>query len=310
MRGLATFVMGGRYRAMLVAMASSGSLLFGWVGASVVALVTLRKGYAEGLQLLLWALLPALLAVQLTGDSSQLALLLGTGALAVLLRATVNLPLAALACSAVALVTAFGLLLFGHALLDELARLFEQFLAALAEQARSGGGEQLQLRAPTRVQLAGMMGTANAALCFLCLALARYWQAALYNPGGFGAEFRDLRFPPSLVGALLLAALGLAWTGVSYRSWSAALLLPLTFAGFALLHARARQRGRGGFWLGAMYAAWLLFDAVKLALLAMVAVDAVVDLRRRWGLKGDASARRDLERSDGDDGDEPQDKDQ
>ena len=25
----------------------------------------------------------------------------------------------------------------------------------------------------------------------LCLMLARYWQASLYNPGGFGREFRS-----------------------------------------------------------------------------------------------------------------------
>jgi small subunit ribosomal protein S18 len=55
MRGLARFAMTGRYRALLIAMASSGSLLFAWVGAAIVALVTLRKGFREGFWLLLWA---------------------------------------------------------------------------------------------------------------------------------------------------------------------------------------------------------------------------------------------------------------
>ena len=183
MRGLAQFVMGGRYRALLVAMASSGSLLFGWIGAAVVGLVTLRRGYAEGFQLLLWALLPALLATQLTGDSSQLALLLGTGALAMLLRATVSLSLAALGSAAVALLTGLGLLLFGESLLAELARLFEEFFNAVAEQARQSGSDRVRLQPPTQLQLAGMMGTANGALSFLCLALSRYWQAALYKIG-------------------------------------------------------------------------------------------------------------------------------
>jgi len=284
MRGLAEFVMGGRYRAMLVAMASSGSLLFGWIGAAVVALVTLRRGYAEGLQLLLWALLPALLATYLTGDSSQVALLGGTGALALLLRGTVSLSLTVLGTAAVALVTALALLFFGQALLAELARLFEEFFLSVAQQAREGGGEELRLRPPTQVQLAGMMGAANGALSFLCLALARYWQAVLYNPGGFGAEFRALRFPPALVAGLLAVAMGIAALGISYRNWAAALLLPLTVAGFSLLHARVKLRGQGSFWLGGMYVAWLVFDAVKLALLALVAVDAALDFRRRWGL--------------------------
>ena len=43
MRGLANYAMSGRYRALLIAVASSGSLLFGWIGCAVVALVLLRR---------------------------------------------------------------------------------------------------------------------------------------------------------------------------------------------------------------------------------------------------------------------------
>jgi hypothetical protein len=60
------------------------------------------------------------------------------------------------------------------------------------------------------------------------------------------------------------------------------MLLPLTIAGFALLHARARFRGQSSFWLGGIYAAWLVFDAAKLALVGLVLVDSVMDFRRRW----------------------------
>ena len=57
---------------------------------------------------------------------------------------------------------------------------FEEFFGALAEQARRDGGAEVVLRPPTALQLAGMMGTANGALSFLCLSLARYWQSALF----------------------------------------------------------------------------------------------------------------------------------
>jgi hypothetical protein len=275
--------MSGRYRALLLAVATSGSLLFAWIGAAVVGLVTLRKGAREGSWLLLWALLPALLLTRVSGDSSALALLLGTAVLALTLRGTVNLPLTALCSSAVAIATAVSLLFWGQDLLAELARVFEEFFRALAEQAQRDGAETLQLRPPTVLQLAGMMGTANGALSFLCLALARYWQSELYHPGGFGQEFRALRFPPTLVGGLLVAAAALAALGISYRSWAAALLLPLTIAGFALLHARARQRGQGSLWLTALYMLWLVFDVAKLLLLGLVVADAMVDFRSRWG---------------------------
>ena len=89
--------MSGRYRALLLAVASSGSLLFAWIGAAVVALVILRKGSREGLWLVLWASLPAFLVTTVSGDSSALAMLLGTAILALVLRASVSLALTAVA---------------------------------------------------------------------------------------------------------------------------------------------------------------------------------------------------------------------
>jgi hypothetical protein len=82
--------------------------------------------------------------------------------------------------------------------------------------------------------------------------------------------------------------------GLAYRSWAAALLLPLTVAGFALLHARARFKGQSSFWLGGVYAAWLVFDAAKLALVVLVLADSVTDFRRRWPQAGSGDAGREL----------------
>ena len=282
MQGLARFAMSGRYRALLLAVASSGSLLFAWIGAAVVALVTLRKGSKEGLWLVLWASLPALIVTQISGDSSALVMLLGTAVLALVLRSSVSLALTAVAAAAVAVATGLGLLAFGQQLLAELAGLFAQFFAALEKQTLEAGGQSLGLQPPTLAQLAGMMGTANGALSFLCLALARYWQAALYNPGGFGIEFRALKLPVTLVWGLGVAALALALAGLAFRSWGAAMLLPLTIAGFALLHARARFRRQSSFWLGGIYAAWMVFDAAKLGLVGLVLVDTLINFRDRW----------------------------
>lgn len=286
MRGLASFAMHGRFRALLLVVASAGSLLFAWIAAAVLALVTLRKGYQEGLWLLLWASLPGLVLAQVTGDSSALALVLGTALLAQALRATVNMALTALLSAAVAVLTGVLLLGFGEPMLDEMSRIFARLSLALEEQAGPDQGGALALHAPSRVQLAGMMGVVNGVLSFLCLALARYWQAALYNPGGFGTEIRALRFPPALVWVLGIGALAIAAVDIQWRSWGSALLLPLTIAGFALLHARARYRGQGSFWLSGIYVAWLVFDAAKLALVGLVLVDALLDLRSRWARAG------------------------
>ncbi len=109
MKGLAEFVMRGRFQALLVAVAGAGSLLFCWISAAVLALVTLRKGAGAGRLVVCCGRCcrPGLL-LYAYGDSGPLALLLGTMVLALVLRATVNLPLAVLAGVPVGVVTGLG----------------------------------------------------------------------------------------------------------------------------------------------------------------------------------------------------------
>ena len=59
MRGLAEYVMLGRRQAIIIVLLSGFFPLLYFISAAVIALVTLRKGQAEGLILLLWSLLPA-----------------------------------------------------------------------------------------------------------------------------------------------------------------------------------------------------------------------------------------------------------
>jgi len=180
-------------------------------------------------------------------------------------------------------------------------------LAGLVNEQLECGGEAFGLQPHTLSQLACMVGTGNGALCFLCLALGRYWQAALYNPGGFGSEFRDLQLPRAWVWGLVVAALGFTAAGLAFRSWGAAMLLPLTIAGFALLHSRAKFRQQGSFWISGTYVVWIVFDAAKLALVGLVLADTAMNFRKRWadasvdatphddGAQNDASAASDEE---------------
>ena len=274
--------MRGRFQALLVAVAGSGSLLFCWISAAVVALVTLRKGVGEGAWLLMWAMLPAGVLAISFGDSGPALLLLGSAALALVLRATVSLALTVLAAVALGIVTAIGMLAFGDATLAQMVAFFGDFLASMEEQLSAGSSEPVQLARPTGLQIAGMMGAGNALLSVVCLMLARYWQAALYNPGGFGREFRALRYPAGVATALALATVALASLGIEYRTWAMICAVPLTFAGLALVHARAVVRGQGRGWLTVFYVAWLVFDPVKLFVVGYALADSWLDFRQRW----------------------------
>ena len=59
--------------ALLAALLATGTAYFYWLGAAVIALVTLRRGLRQGALILVWALLPALAQILWLGDTMPLA---------------------------------------------------------------------------------------------------------------------------------------------------------------------------------------------------------------------------------------------
>ncbi len=275
MRALAEYVMRGRRQAVMVAVLATGSVFFAWVGAAVVALVTLRKGTSQGCYVLFWSLLPAVVIVW-TGDTGPLTTLLGVTLAAAVLRASHSWPWSLSMAVVSGLLTGMALMLFGDQYLQAILGLVKDFFAQLESQ-----NEGLQLGSPTAAQLAGMLGWGNALSVTLCLLLARWWQAVLYNPGGFKIEFQNVRLPPALTVMLLVLALGLTSLGVDYWFWALILALPFMFAGFGLVHALVAKKNLGTQWLVMFYIGWLLLDPLKVLLLLSVVVDSWVDLRAR-----------------------------
>jgi len=274
--------MRGRWQALAVAVLGAGSLLFGWISAAAVALVTLRRGVASGGWLVFWALLPAVAASWLSGDPGSVLLLLGVFVLAVVLRATVSLALAVAASALVGLISGGGLLLIGADFLAQLAEVFAALLEQLQSNVATEESMDLVLSAPSTVQIAGILAAGNAVTAVFSLLLARYWQALLYNPGGFREEFHALRLPPLWTTGLGLLALAV-WAQEPWVSgWALVVSVPLMFCGFSLVHAYAAASGRGVSSLVIFYLLWLFVDPVKGLLLGCVVADAWIDFRRRW----------------------------
>jgi len=274
--------MRGRWQALAVAVLGAGSLLFGWISAAAVALVTLRQGVASGGWLVFWALLPAVAASWLSGDPGSVLLLLGVFVLAVVLRATVSLALAVAASALVGLISGGGLLLIGADFLAQLVDVFAALLEQLQSNVATEESVALVLSAPSTVQVAGILAAGNAVTAVLSLLLARYWQALLYNPGGFREEFHALRLPPLWTTGLGLLSLAV-WVQEPWVSgWALVVSVPLMFCGFSLVHAYVAASGRGASSLVIFYLLWLFVDPVKGLLLGCVVADAWIDFRRRW----------------------------
>lgn len=292
MKALAEFVMRGRMQALVVAVLAAGTLLFSWASASVIALVTLRKGLAEGGYILMWAVLPAAVVLYM-GEIGPLGMVVGTTMLAAVLRHTVSWQATLVTASIIGVLTGLALVIIAPGYLAQIADIFGQLFQDFEKRLEEGGSE-VTIVAPGQTQIAGILGLMNAFSCVLCLLLARWWQAILYNPGGFGAEFRMLRLSPQVSTLLLVLGFAVASLGIEYRVWGVLAALPLTIAGIALVHYKVYQRGRGSQSLVFFYLLWLFFDLVK----AAVVITAVIDSYRN--LRGVGPVDKDSESGGGD----------
>ena len=281
MRALAEYVMRGRTQAVLVATMATGTVFFSWLGAAVIALVTLRKGPAQGGFVLFWALLPAL-ALLLWGDTSPMSTIVSVMLVAAVLWASMSWPLSLVAAVVTGLLTSLMLMTVGSEYLDQLLAMLTEMLLQMQQQATVAGQAQAELTMPSAMQVAGLLGLSNAFTVTMCLVLARWWQAALYNPGGFGVEFQQLRLPPVLTVMLLSLGIAVSSLGMEYRFWALIFAVPFIFSGFSLLHALAAAKKLSSNWLAMAYIAWLILDPVKVALLLLVVADSWLNFRSRF----------------------------
>lgn len=285
MRGLAEYAMSGRRQAILVA------VLFGLVpllyplSAAVVALVVLRRGLQEGLIVLLWALLSAGLH-WLGGSTSPVIVLVGTTALAWLLSNTQSWQKVLLTATVLGLVLQLSLPLR----LDYLAGFEQAIELAINERIEAGQplqipqGQEMVDATPAQIVLLLMSfyGAVHMLLFTAALMAARASQARLYNPGGFGQEFYNLRIDPRLMAVLF----GICIVGI-YGITPLAELLPLfcvipMLVGLAVIHSAVASLKLGAIWLVITYLVLVLMSPIMMPLVVMLGfTDSVIDIRKR-----------------------------
>ena len=280
MRGLAEFIMRGRWQALAVAVLGSVLVFAAPISAAAIALVTMAQGTRDGSWVALWSLLPALLLGWVSGDYGTGFLLLSVFVGAMVLAQTLSLSLALLAIVPVSAIGGALLLTLNSAFLEAMLSMLDTWIAALQAESPESG-ESLNAFRPTVTQVAGLMATGNALMASLSLLLGRYWQAVLFKPGAFGEEFRAFKLPSVLTALLVLAAMLGALNGSEAAAWSALAGIPVTLAGFALFHHIAKRQQLGGTFLTVGYVLWIFVDALKVGVLLAVLLDAFLDLGRR-----------------------------
>ena len=278
MRVLAEFIMRGRMQACLVGV--FGSLL-PFVSVSTIGLVTLRKGAAEGFIVSLWVILPLLLSYMFSASSPFMAVVSGVALINMALVANAhrvtadwNFSLGIATLSGVVLVCLAGLLF--QAEMNDFVNELEEMLATASEQS---GQTMLVLTRNGFLVFVAWVVIFNTVIG---LVLSRWWQALLYNPGGFQEEFHMLRLSPKLsLVCLTIFIAGLALGG-NYQLWLGLASIPLLIGGLAIVHYVVQHKGFGRQVLVVMYVGLFLFGPVLMVLLgALGAADSVMNFRTR-----------------------------
>ncbi len=278
MRVLAEFIMRGRMQACLVGV--FGSLL-PFVSVSTIGLVTLRKGAAEGFIVSLWVILPLLLSYMFSASSPFMAVVSGVALINMALVANAhrvtadwNFSLGIATLSGVVLVCLAALLF--QAEMNDFVNELEEMLATASEQS---GQTMLAL---TRNGFLAFVAWVVIFNTVIGLVLSRWWQALLYNPGGFQEEFHMVRLSPKLsLVCLSIFIAGLALGG-NYQLWLRLASIPLLIGGLAIVHYVVQHKGFGRQVLVVMYVGLFLFGPVLMVLLgALGAADSVMNFRTR-----------------------------
>lgn len=280
MRALAEFVMRGRVQAISVAIAGVVLPFFVWASAAVIGLVTLRRSGQDAIVVLGWGVMAALAMMLWQGDPGPVVALIGTAIAAWVLRMSRSWPYALIMIVVAGLLSATAFNVSESPFVAMLTEKLNEFLTAL--RARMSAEQAALLGQMSATQVSGLLGVRSASSMVIALLLARWWQAMLYNPGGFREEFHSLRLPVTVVIGLIVAGLLIAQISPDYQVWTALFALPFIVAGFALVHGLVgiRRWGRGP--LIVLYIAWLVaWELVTGVLLLLALVDSWWDFRGR-----------------------------
>ena len=293
---LAAYIMRGRMQAMMVA--SSLALLslllppVSIVSSAAVALVTLRRGGTEGLYVLVCACLSAAVLGFFLFGSFQFALLYGLvlwlpiWLISCVLREGKHLSVAVEIAVLLGVVGVIGFYLY----VEDPALLWNAILNQMVQPMIASGSDVPvdEVRQSVQVFSHYMTGGIAAGTVYgllFGLFLARWWQSALYNPGGFREEFMSLRVHPKVaIGSILIAAVAWLMSGiVSEICWNITILFVVlyTFVGAAILHAVFSSMKTRRFMVPFMYITLVLVPHMIAVVVIVGILDVWLDLRTK-----------------------------
>jgi len=286
-RPLAEFIMRGRLQAAIVALV--GGLFPLLISPAIVALVTLRKGAQEGTFVVMAGFVIPLLAY-IVGDSGPLMSMASFLGLITVYVASMALRASrswAYTLAVLIVASTLSVLIaiqMAPGPINALIQAFQETLDEIVKQS-----------ADTETPLANLelsMTTVSGFLVYTLLSsglfaliIGRWGQAALYNPGGFGEEFRQLQLGSSMSIFCFVATAYCLTQGAGYQWWANVFALPLLIVATAIAHATAKAKSIGLPWMILFYIAMIGFSPILLVLVFVGFIDTWLNFRARLSVK-------------------------
>ena len=290
MNFLATYIMRGRMQAMIVA--SSLALLslmmppVSVVSSATVALVTLRRGAFEGLYVLGCSSVAAGLLGFLAFGNYQFALLyvmvlwLPVWLISIVLREGRHLSLAVEIAILIGILAVIGFYLYAA----DPAAMWKAVLSQMVPADAPVADIQRTIDVLAHY-MTGVVAAGSVFGLLFGLFLGRWWQANLYNPGGFRQEYLSLDTKPRLsIGSVAVVVIALASPGmISEIAWNVSILLFVlyTVSGTAVLHTVLAGMKLGRYMVPMLYITLFLIPHAMLLVALVGLSDPWLNLRKK-----------------------------
>lgn len=282
-----------RGRAQAIGVAILGSVVMLPIASqATLSLVSLRKGFNEGLWVTMAALLPLILFVSMgmdtwTGKFFAVELFAVTFIASVVLRETMSLEITILAATAASAVAAFVFVGLFPSVVDELSKGLTTVLQNI---------EQDQVEVPAELKVAftnytglkasGLIAFVYSWTVMMGVFAGRWLQAILYNPGGFQSEFHGMRVNIPVMLTCVVAAVFFEFQGHDYMYWVHFSLTPLVMVGLGMVHFIAKNTKLGFAGLSVFYLSIALFPPLTMIVTLFLGLtDPLVNYRARFKFK-------------------------
>lgn len=300
MRFLAEYVMRGRLQATLVtavtALLALLLLPLSYLSGAAVGLVTLRIGARQGLSVIAGSMLVlavlggVMLRNPLPGIGFALVLWMPVWMLAANLRRSANLAQCVKLAGLFGVMLVVGIYLATDNPVSWWSEALQKVLAPALEGAAKERIDEMSVAVSQVARLmTGLMGGLMGLTLLGCLFIARWWQAMLYNPGGFKGEFQQLRLGRGF--ALVTLAVGVLLLVSSSETVPIAtdllvvLVMLFMIQGLSVSHYLVAKAGANAGWLVALYMLVIVLPQAALTLAVAGIADNWLDFRTIFGDK-------------------------